>query len=105
MFNIIIVTSKQEADRMERSVNQLNNLSHHTHTLSQFTTSLLESITCINGEVRDFYKTSWSIEFEALSRMVKVRGSWDKPFKRFRDRKKLTFEHPQGTEIRDVIEL
>ena len=36
----------------------------------------------VEGEVNDFYKTSWFVEFEALSRMVKVRGSCDKPFKR-----------------------
>ena len=35
----------------------------------------------LEGEVHDFYKTSWFVEFEALSRMVKVRGSCDKPFK------------------------
>ena len=60
----------------------------------------------IKGEIPDFYKTSWFREFEALSRMVKVRGSCDKPFKRYsRLKKKLTFERPHGTEIRNVIEL
>ena len=34
----------------------------------------------IKGEVHGFYKTSWFVEFEALSRMVKVQGSCDKPF-------------------------
>ena len=41
------------------------------------------------GEVHDFYKTSWFVEFEALSRMVKVRGSCDKPVKGY-SRLKLT---------------
>ena len=39
--------------------------------------------TPLKGEVHDFYKISWFVEFEALSRMVKVRGSCDKPFKRY----------------------
>ena len=37
--------------------------------------------------------------------MVKVRGSCGKPFKRYLGLKKLAFERPRGTEIRDVIEL
>ena len=37
----------------------------------------------VKGEVHDFYKTSWFVEFEALSQMVKVRGSCNKPFKRY----------------------
>ena len=36
----------------------------------------------LKGEVHDFYKTSWFKEFEALSRMMEVRGSCAKPFKR-----------------------
>ena len=35
----------------------------------------------LEGEVHDFCKTSWFVEFKALSRLVKVRGSCDKPFK------------------------
>ena len=52
---------------------------------------ILMMIQCRNakGEVHDFYKTSWFVEFEALSRMVKARGSCDKPFKRY-SRLKLT---------------
>ena len=41
------------------------------------------------GEAQDFYKTSWFVEFEALSRMVKVRGSCDKPFNRYSRLKNL----------------
>ena len=47
------------------------------------------NVSLVEGEVHDFYKTSWFVEFEALSRMVKVRGSCDKPFKRY-SRLKLT---------------
>ena len=43
--------------------------------------STLMGGSCLKGEVHDFYKTSWFVELEALSRMVKVRGSCDKPFK------------------------
>ena len=56
------------------------------------------SLCTFKGEVHDFYKTSWFIEFEALSRMVKVRGTCDKPFKRYSRLKKLTFERLQGTD-------
>ena len=57
---------------------------------------------CINlfifeGEVHDFYKTLWFVEFKALSLMVKVWGSCDKPFKRYSRLKNLLCEHPQGT--------
>ena len=51
----------------------------------------------IEGEVHDFYKTSWFVEFEALSRMVKVRGSCNKPFKRYSRLKNLLCERPHGT--------
>ena len=37
--------------------------------------------------------------------MVKVRGTCNKTFKGYLRLKKLAFERPQGTEIRDVIEL
>ena len=40
-------------------------------------------IAIVKGEVHDFYKTSWFIEFEALSRMGKVQGSCDMPIKRY----------------------
>ena len=43
----------------------------------------------LKGEVHDFYKTSWFVVFEALSRMVKVRGSCDKPFKMYSRLKNL----------------
>ena len=37
----------------------------------------------LKGKFMIFTKTSWIVEFEALSRMVKVRGSCDKPLKRY----------------------
>ena len=49
------------------------------------------------GEVHNFYTTSWLLEFEALSRMVEVRGSCDKPFKRYSRLKNLLCERPPGT--------
>ena len=53
--------------------------------------------TCtVKGEVHDFYKTSWFVEFEALSRMVKVQGSCDKPLNRYSRLKNLPCERPQG---------
>ena len=58
----------------------------------------------LNGEIHDFYKTSWFVEFEALSRMVKVRGSCDKPFKR-NSRLKNYFVNALRAQIHDVIEL
>ena len=58
---------------------------------------LLTSEMKLNGEVHNFYKTSWYVEFEALSRMVKMRGSCDKPFKRYSRLKNLLCERPQGT--------
>ena len=61
----------------------------HTHICPGFN--------LIKGEVHDFYKTSWVVEFEALSRMVKVWGSCDKPFKRYSWLKNLLCERPQGT--------
>ena len=51
----------------------------------------------VKGEVHDFYKTSWFVEFEVLNQMVKVRGSCDKPFKRYSRLKNLLCERPQGT--------
>ena len=42
-------------------------------------------------EVHDFYKTSWFIEFEALGRMLEIRGLCDKPFKRYSRLKKEYF--------------
>ena len=51
--------------------------------------SLFLSLFFFNGEVHNFYKTSWFVEFKALSRMVKVRGLCDKLFKRY-SRLKLT---------------
>ena len=45
--------------------------------------TLTARLATLKGEVHDFYKPSWFVEFEAPSWMVKVRGSCDKPFKRF----------------------
>ena len=58
---------------------------------------ILVELASFKGEVHDFYKTSWFVEFEALSQMVKVRGSCDKPFKRYSRLKNLLCERPQGT--------
>ena len=40
-------------------------------------------IAIVKEEVHDFYKTSWFIEFETLSRIRKVQGSCDMPLKRY----------------------
>ena len=59
--------------------------------------NIVSNMQRFKGEVHDFYKTSRFVEFEALSRMVKVRGSCDKPFKRYSRLKNLLCERPQGT--------
>ena len=68
-------------------------------------------IALVKGEVHEFYRTSWFVEFEALSQMLKLLDSCDKPFKRYSRSKlmagtaHLTQQSHTSTYPRDVIEL
>ena len=67
----------------------------HQLSSARMQCSTLMGWSCLKGEVHDYYK-AWFVEFEALSRMVKVRGSCDKPFKRYLRLKNLLLWAPSG---------
>ena len=88
----------QERNRLQLAKEKQSSVSVWWLTISK-SSHLQIYYLVLKREVHDFYKTSWFVEFEVLSRMVNVRGSYDKPFKRYSRLKNLLCECPQGTTL------
>ena len=104
VFWTVLNHVKWDAQIRFTSQRECQPFSHVVHGVQVDFDTALTLETHVEGDVYDIYKTSWFIMFEALSWMVMVRGSCDKPFKTYSRLENFLCEHPSA-QIRDVIDL